>query len=277
MAGRSEVRKSPAFGVLSVGGRKVLRVVADEAGAAAVAISLDTLMGETTFADRRCGGASSRPRRLASSASPWGRAASIFSSSATAGGNRRGRSSAAGELSRLPTPPRATSVPPRAVKTAKVPVRGRAAVSATRRRSRSSDGCGGEASTIARLDKCVLSTSNRAAPSGGWHGAAGRVRRGEARRGAAGVARLARFGWARLGEVGSGAAWPWQARLPGKHRGWSSDNSLDLTVPSVRSNKSARFCCFSRAAFNVHSRTASCSNGSGSVGGGINIAPSRRK
>lgn len=122
MAG-SEVRKSPAFGVLSVGGRKVLRAVADEVRRGGSAISLDTLMGETDLCRSSVRRGIKQAEALGLISVTMGpRHNNLFQLSDGWRAIDAGEAARLAKLSRLPTPPRATSVPPRAVKTAKVPV-----------------------------------------------------------------------------------------------------------------------------------------------------------
>jgi hypothetical protein len=122
MAGRSELQKSPAFAALSDSGKRVLQVI-EQAGRGAVAISLEQFMdadmrrSAARYGIRQCEelgliAVTMGPRRVNQFALADG-----WRDLETAGEAAR-----LVKLARLPTPPRASSAPPRAVKQAKARV-----------------------------------------------------------------------------------------------------------------------------------------------------------
>lgn len=123
MAGRPEVKRSAAYLALSDGGKKVLHVIEDEVRRGVSTISLERLAERADLCR-------SSVRRGIKQAEALG-LISVTLGPRHANEFRlcdRWKSIDASEAARLvaktrlPTPPRATSVPPRAVKTAKVPV-----------------------------------------------------------------------------------------------------------------------------------------------------------
>jgi hypothetical protein len=122
MAGRSHVLRSPAYLALSASGKKVLNLIEQEIGHGCAAISLDQFMdtgmcrSAARYGIKQC-------EALGFVAITTGaRRVSLFK--LTDGWRALGADEAARRIkqARLPTPPRASRVPPKPVRQVKAPV-----------------------------------------------------------------------------------------------------------------------------------------------------------